>query len=126
MSTDETKAANTDPDIVIITGLSGSGMSSVMNAFEDLGFFCVDNLPITLLQTFGRLINREGNTDGHIKRAALVIDIREKQFLVEFQNQLEQLKKSGLNVMVLFLEASDGVLARRYSETRRPHPADAG
>lgn len=126
MSTDEITASSTDPDIVIITGLSGSGMSSVMNAFEDLGYFCVDNLPITLLQTFGRLINREGNTDGHIKRAALVIDIREKQFLVEFRDQLEKLRKSGLRVRVLFLEASDDVLARRYSETRRPHPADAG
>jgi UPF0042 nucleotide-binding protein len=111
---------------VIITGLSGSGMSSAMNAFEDLGFFCVDNLPITLLPTFARLVNRGDGHEGHIKHAALVIDIREKQFLTEFRTQLEKLKKIGLKVMVLFLEASDSVLARRFSETRRPHPADAG
>lgn len=116
----------TDPDIVIITGLSGSGMSSAMNAFEDLGFFCVDNLPITLLPTFARLVKRGDSSDAHINRAALVIDIREKQFLTEFRTQLDKLKKTGLKVMVLFLEASDAVLARRFSETRRPHPADTG
>jgi UPF0042 nucleotide-binding protein len=115
-----------DPDVVIITGLSGSGMSSAMNAFEDLGFFCVDNLPVTLLSTFARLIMRDDGGGGHIKRAALVIDIREKQFLLEFRDQLEALKQTGLNVLVLFLEASDDALARRFSETRRPHPADAG
>jgi RNase adapter protein RapZ len=113
------------PDIVIITGLSGSGMSSAMNAFQDLGYFCVDNLPITLLPTFARLIEA-GQEQNGISRAALVIDIREGGFLPEFPKQLEALREHGLNVFVLFLEASDSVLHHRFSETRRPHPADNG
>jgi UPF0042 nucleotide-binding protein len=112
------------PDIVIITGLSGSGMSSAINAFEDLGYFCVDNLPITLLPTFARLVQKSEEEEASIGRAALVVDIREGQFLSEFETKLGALRKQGLNVFVLFLEASDEVLQRRFSETRRPHPAD--
>src|SRR5207249_11372415 len=111
------------PDVVIITGLSGSGMSSATNAFEDLGYFCVDNLPITLLSTFARLVQRGEDESAPIERAALVINIREGQFLSDFAPQLEALRGRGLNVFVLFLEASDEVLQRRFSETRRPHPA---
>lgn len=113
------------PDIVIITGLSGSGMSSATNAFEDLGCFSVDNLPITLLQTFGRLVTGNEDEKG-IERAALVIDIREGSFLAGFEKQLAALRETGLGVYVLFLEASDEVLQHRFSETRRPHPADSG
>jgi len=113
------------PDIVIITGLSGSGMSSAMNAFQDLGYFCVDNLPLTMLPTFARLIEVSQDQNG-ISRAALVIDIREGSFLADFPKQLEALRKQGLNVYVLFLEASDEALHHRFSETRRPHPADRG
>jgi UPF0042 nucleotide-binding protein len=121
----ESKDPATVPDIVIITGLSGSGMSSATNAFEDLGYFCVDNLPITILPTFARLI--EASQDEHgISRAALVIDIREGSFLADFPKQLKALRDRGLNVYVLFLEASDEVLHHRFSETRRPHPADKG
>jgi len=72
--------SGTVPDIVIITGLSGSGMSSATNAFQDLGYFCVDNLPITMLQTFSRLVTSDEDDKG-IRRAALVIDIREGGFL---------------------------------------------
>jgi RNase adapter protein RapZ len=115
---------NAVPDIVIITGLSGSGMSSATNAFEDLGYFCVDNLPITMLPTFGRLVTDDD--DKGISRAALVIDIREGGFLADFKKQLRGLRASGLNVYVLFLEASDDVLQYRFSETRRPHPAESG
>lgn len=114
------------PDIVIITGLSGSGMSSATNAFEDLGYFCVDNLPLTLLPTFARLVRPEDLTRPHIERAALVINIREGHFLKEFPARLEELREAGLSVRVLFFEASDDVLVRRFSETRRPHPADEG
>ena len=124
--TDEAGAA---PDIVIITGLSGSGMSSATNAFEDLGYFCVDNLPLTLLPTFARLVGGDEDEDGghpHIERAALVINIREGQFLNEFPARLVALRASALKVFVLFLEASDEVLLRRFSETRRPHPFDTG
>jgi len=113
------------PDIIVITGLSGSGMSSATNAFEDLGYFCVDNLPITMLPTFARLVKAGTNEQG-IERAALVIDIREGTFLADFGKQLAALRAAGLVVYVLFLEASDDVLQPRFSETRRPHPADKG
>src|SRR5687768_9646254 len=109
------------PDIVIITGLSGSGMSSATNAFEDLGYFCVDNLPVTMLPTFARLVTA-GSGEKGIDRAALVIDIREGTFLGDFGEQLAALRAAGLSVYVLFLEASDEVLQHRFSETRRPHP----
>ena len=106
-------------------------MSSATNAFEDLGYFCVDNLPLTLLPTFARLVQPEDeeveDTEARIKRAALVINIREGHFLSEFESGLKKLRRaSGLQVFVLFFEASDDVLQRRFSETRRPHPADTG
>jgi UPF0042 nucleotide-binding protein len=113
------------PEIVVITGLSGSGMSSATNAFEDLGYFCVDNLPTTMLPTFGRLVTAAQPEQG-IERAAIVIDIREGSFLADFGKQLAALRTAGLNVFVLFFEASDDVLQHRFSETRRPHPADKG
>jgi RNase adapter protein RapZ len=116
---------NAAPDIVILTGLSGSGMSSATNAFEDLGYFCVDNLPITMLPTFARLVNAKVDEKG-IERAALVIDIREGTFLHDFGEQLDALRNQGLTVHVIFFEASDEVLRHRFSETRRPHPADTG
>jgi UPF0042 nucleotide-binding protein len=114
----------TTNDIVIITGLSGSGMSSATNAFQDLGYFCVDNLPITMLPTFGRLVSDD--EEKGIRRAALVIDIREGGFLADFEKQLAALRALGLKVSVLFFEASDDVLQYRFSETRRPHPAEKG
>jgi RNase adapter protein RapZ len=115
------------PDIVIITGLSGSGMSSATNAFEDLGYFCVDNLPLTLLPTFARLVRPDDEEKSHIERAALVVDIREGHYLSEFPSRLKALQREKeLRVFVLFLEASDEALQRRFSETRRPHPADTG
>ncbi len=112
------------PDIVIITGLSGSGMSSATNAFQDLGYFCIDNLPVTMLPTFGRLVSED--EEKGIRRAALVIDIREGGFLADFEKQLDALRSLGLKVSVLFFEASDDVLQYRFSETRRPHPAEKG
>lgn len=114
------------PDIMIITGLSGSGMTSAINAFEDLGYFCVDNMPLTLLPTFARLVRAGEDESGRIDRAALVISFREGQFLSDFARQLKDLRKHGLAVTVLFFEASNEILARRFSETRRPHPAERG
>lgn len=130
------------PEILIITGLSGSGMSSATNAFEDLGYFCVDNLPLTLLPTFARLVAPHSSNSAkktqkeadaahpqqsaRIEHAALVINIRERDFLNEFNQQLANLRAAGVRVYVLFFEASDEVLVRRFSETRRPHPADTG
>jgi UPF0042 nucleotide-binding protein len=101
-------------------------MSSATNAFEDLGYFCVDNLPLMLLPTFARLVRPEEHNRPHIERAALVIDIREGRFLSEFPERLRGLRASGLRVFVLFFEASDESLVRRFSETRRPHPFEAG
>src|SRR5918997_5364166 len=101
-------------------------MSSATNAFEDLGYFCVDNLPLMLLPTFARLVQPADHNRPHIERAAVVVDIREGTFLGEFPERLAGLRASGLNVFVLFLEASDEALLRRFSETRRPHPAEEG
>jgi len=110
--------------LVIITGLSGSGMSSAMKAFEDLHYFCVDNLPLTMLQTFARLLLPNEDEVAAIEKAALVINIRERHFLADFPAELEKLKRKKLNPYVVFFEASDAALQRRFSETRRPHPAD--
>ena len=100
-------------------------MSSATNAFQDLGYFCIDNLPTTMLKTFARLVTSE-EEEKNIGQAALVIDIRERDFLADFAKQLRALRKGGWKVHVLFFEASDKTLQRRFSETRRPHPADNG
>ncbi len=122
----ENKNQKNLPSFVIVTGLSGSGLSSATNAFEDLEYFCVDNLPLTLLPTFARLLlpNEEGVIA--IEKAALVINIRERHFLSEFPNVLKKLRKRKVAPFVVFFEASDDVLQRRFSETRRPHPTDKG
>jgi len=114
------------PNFIIITGLSGSGMSSATNAFEDLGYFCVDNLPLTMLSTFSRLLIPNEEDAIAIEKAALVINIRERHFLSEFPGELKKIRKKKLVPFVVFFEASDDVLQRRFSETRRPHPADVG
>jgi len=114
------------PGFVIITGLSGSGMSSATNAFEDLGYFCVDNLPLTMLSTFARLLIPNEEEVAAIEKAALVINIRERHFLSEFPGELKKLERKKLTPYVVFFEASDDVLRRRFSETRRPHPAETG
>ena len=113
------------PNFVIITGLSGSGMSSATNAFEDLGYFCVDNLPLTMLSTFSRLLLPNNEEASAIEKAALVINIRERHFLSEFPSEIKKIGKK-LSPYVIFFEASDEVLQRRFSETRRPHPTDSG
>lgn len=113
------------PRLVIITGLSGSGISSATNAFEDLHYFCIDNLPLTMLPTFTRLLLPNEEEVTAIERAALVINIRERHFLSEFPAELKKVSKK-IKPFVLFFEASDEVLQRRFSETRRPHPAGQG
>src|SRR3954463_10681327 len=92
------------PSFVIITGLSGSGMSSAMKSFEDLGYFCVDNLPLTMLSTFSRLMLPNRNEVAAIERAALVINIRERHFLSEFQAELAKLRRKILEPYVVFFE----------------------
>lgn len=110
-------------EVVIITGVSGSGMSSALKAFEDLGYFCIDNLPIQMIPTFVDLLQRSGEARS---RTALVVDIREGAFLDEFPQIYSRLKDEGAQVTILFLEANDESLQRRFSETRRPHPLEAG
>jgi len=122
----KTRQTEAVPKFVIITGLSGSGMSSATNAFEDLGYFCVDNLPLTMLSTFARLLLPNDEEVTAIEKAALVINIRERHFLSQFPTEITKLTKKRLRPYVVFFEASDDVLRRRFSETRRPHPADAG
>ena len=107
---------------IIITGLSGSGKGTFLRALEDRGFFCVDNLPLGLLPKFYELIVK---SEGESSKAAMVIDVREGQTLSEFPSVYEELKKnSALEMSLWFLEASEAVLVRRFSETRRPHPLD--
>lgn len=104
--------------VVIITGVSGSGMSSALKAFEDLGHFAIDNLPVQLIPTFVQLCAESSEID----RTAFVVDVRSREFLGLFPRIHGELKRKGIDVTVLFLEADDEVLLRRYSETRRPHP----
>jgi UPF0042 nucleotide-binding protein len=105
--------------LVCITGLSGSGKTLAANCLEDLGFFCVDNLPVGLIPPFCELIQRG---DESIARAALVIDAREGGFLEQFPDIYQGLRERRAPVQLLFFEASDDVLKRRFSESRRPHP----
>ena len=104
---------------VIITGLSGSGKGTVLKAFEDMGYFCVDNLPVELVVKFAELSSSAGSQS---KKAAIVIDVREGAELSKFPAVFRKLKKSGLAVTLIYLDASEDSLIRRYSETRRPHP----
>jgi UPF0042 nucleotide-binding protein len=107
----------TGNQLVIITGMSGSGKASVLKAFEDLGYYCVDNLPVELIPHFADLLKESD----HHRNAALVVDIREGQRLDKLPIIIRDLKRK-LNTSVIYLEAADSVLLRRFSETRRPHP----
>ena len=104
-------------ELVVITGLSGSGKATVLKAFEDLGYYAVDNMPIELIPKFAEL----AKGSAHVRRAALVIDIREGEQLAHFPALFQRLRKRTPATLV-FLEADDATLARRFSETRRPHP----
>lgn len=108
-------------NFVIVTGLSGAGRSTALNNFEDLGYFCVDNLPTTLIPKFAEICLQ---LKYKIKKVALGIDIREGDFLDDLFSSLEELGKMGFSHQILFLEAGNSVLVRRYSETRRKHPLD--
>jgi RNase adapter protein RapZ len=104
---------------VLITGLSGAGKGSVIKAFEDLGFYCVDNLPVDLIAKFAELSRQPGS---RIERAAVVVDIRESESLAQLPAIYQKLGQDGLQTSLVFLEASDDALVRRFEETRRPHP----
>lgn len=114
---DTARAESDRRELVIITGLSGSGKGTVLKVLEDLGFYSVDNLPIELIGKFSELTSVSPN----IRRAALVVDIREGESLKRFPTIYKGLRRE-LRTTLLFLEAADDTLIRRYSETRRPHP----
>jgi UPF0042 nucleotide-binding protein len=104
-------------ELVILTGLSGSGKASALKAFEDMGYYSVDNMPLELIPNFADLVRQSAE----ITRAALVVDVREGQRLDRFPAMLKGIRKV-LSTTVVFLDASDPSLLRRFSETRRPHP----
>jgi len=106
-------------NLVVVSGLSGSGKSHALKAFEDAGYFCIDNLPPALLPTFVELCNQQ---NGEISNVALGIDVRERVFFSDLVGILERVKALGHSVQLLFLEAREEVLVRRFSESRRPHP----
>ena len=106
-------------ELVIITGLSGAGKTEVVRCFEDLGYFCVDNLPPTFIPKFAELILQ---SEGKVDKVALVSDIRGGEFFDSLQWALDELKKYEISYEILFLEAETSILIRRYKETRRRHP----
>lgn len=105
--------------IVIVTGMSGSGKSTALRALEDVGFFCVDNLPVALLPKF---LEMQADTASEISKVALVMDLRERYFLEKYPEIFSALKQQGHRIEILFLDAGDDSLLRRFQETRRAHP----
>jgi len=112
------RRAQVAPRILIITGLSGSGKTHVSRALEDIGWFCVDNLPTDLIPRFAELIR--GSEE--LRRSSLVVDIREQEFVRLFPRVYRRIRHADLAMTLLFLEADEKTLLRRFSETRRPHP----
>jgi UPF0042 nucleotide-binding protein len=111
--------ANRKLRVVVVTGLSGSGKSTAIKAFEDLDYFCVDNLPVVLLPEFLKLREKSSEDLYHI---ALGMDIRERSFLESYPGVFSELRERGTNLEILFLESADEALQRRFSQTRRKHP----
>jgi len=111
-----------DLHLVVISGPSGSGKRTAMKALEDTGFFCVDNMPVPMIPKFMELVSQRGAA----KKTAIVVDVREGLFLNEIIGVIEALQKAGYKITVLYLEATNDVLVRRFSETRRSHPLAAG
>jgi RNase adapter protein RapZ len=114
------RGARAKKPFVIVTGLSGAGKSHAIRALEDLGYFCVDNLPTMLIPTLAEMSTR---ADAGVEKVAIVVDVREGAFLREFPRIYRKLRTmAGLEPMLIFLEANQQTLVRRFSETRRPHP----
>ena len=113
--------SHSSPELLLVTGMSGAGRSTAARALEDLGWFVIDNLPPSLLPATVQLLSRTAETP----KVAVVIDVRGRSFFEEFQSSLDALDHEGSDVRVLFLEATDEVLVRRFESNRRPHPLQA-
>ncbi len=110
-------------ELMIVTGLSGAGKSQAVHCMEDMGYYCVDNMPPALISEFVKLVE-DGRAD--IDRAAFVVDIRGKEFFNDLKERLAELDKQGIIYKIMYLEASDAVLIKRFKETRRSHPLSVG
>ena len=108
---------------VIVTGMSGGGKSQAYRYLEDLGFFCVDNLPPVFIPKFAELCAQSG---GHIAKVVLVVDTRSREFFDMFLHVLDEMERNGVRYEMLFMDASDDAIIRRYKETRRRHPMAPG
>lgn len=115
----ESAAPTGEAQVVILTGLSGSGKTTALRALEDGGYYCIDNFPIVFLD---RLFDLMGHTAGELRRVALVVDARESHFLREAPRAIADVRRGGKRVTLLYFDATDEALVRRYSETRRRHP----
>lgn len=104
---------------LIVTGLSGAGKSQVMNCLEDLGYYCIDNLPPVLMESFMDLTSGENST---LEKAAFAIDVRGGELFADMEKELDDLTERGIEYKIIYLEASERVLIRRFNETRRQHP----
>ena len=104
---------------IILTGMSGAGKSTALKMMEDMGYFCVDNLPIALIEKFAQLADQQ---DTELQKVAVGVDIRSGQSLQELQNVLDGLEQKGKSFDILYLDSADQVLVKRYKETRRTHP----
>lgn len=109
--------------VVVVTGLSGSGKSTALNVFEDLGYFCVDGLPASMLP---KLVSLFLGKDSKHRGLALGMDLRQEDFLEQWNDAVQELAARGIHVRVLFVEAKSAALMRRYATTRRPHPMESG
>ena len=109
-------------ELLIVTGMSGAGKSQVVNVLEDIGYYCVDNIPPQLITSFVNVMS--GNAE--IKKAAIVIDVRAGKNFIDIPPVLEKMKTSGVEYNIVFLDCADDVLVRRYKETRRKHPLSQG
>jgi len=107
---------------IIITGLSGAGKTQAIDCLEDMGYYCIDNMPPSLMKNFMELVD----TDSEIDKVAFVVDVRSRQFFEDFTQSISEFDQEGIDYRILYLEASDSVLLRRYNETRRSHPLSEG
>lgn len=122
-SFEELDPTSIGPDLIVITGMSGAGRTEAMHTFEDIGYFCIDNLPPSLLMN---LVSLAGLNTGALRKLAVVCDLRAKEFFPELTRELAKLKEMGLSYKVLFLDSTDEELLNRFKATRRRHPLCEG